>query len=248
MEKLDLSLDDPADDVLDDDGQPYVLDGGNDVSCPKCTKQLPPGSVFCTRCGYDFHRRRKVAKTYQPLARAWETNFSLERRLSIYLLVQVLGIALGVAFTVFSPYGDWLGFIFSTLLFAVMTSFLLGTFDRIELRRDEKGRVVVTKQRRYCFFLAPPRRIEIRGFEGVLTGRVSEVSGWEWIVFGILLLSGIIPGLVWWYFVIHKITFQVALAQDHGQVAEIVYRGWSEEQMHEIQRVLCDASGLRLIT
>jgi hypothetical protein len=248
LENLDLSLDEPSAEDSEDDSRPYVLDGGNDVSCPKCTMQLPPGSVFCTRCGYDFRRKKKAVKTYQPLARAWETNFSLARRRSIYVVVQVLGLALGLTFNLLSNEPDWMAFVGSTLLFAAMTAFLLGTFDRIELRRDQKGRVTVTKLRRYCFILAPEKRIEIRGFEGVVTGRTSEVSGWEWIVFAILLLSGIIPGLVWWYYVIHKITFQVALAQDHGHVAEIVYRGWNEEQMHDIQRVLCDASGLRHLT
>jgi hypothetical protein len=239
-----LTIDEPqpAEDD-EDDGQPYILDGGNDVSCPKCTKQLPPNSTFCTRCGYDFRRRKKVRKTFQPLARAWETNYSLAVRKTIFFWLQVFGISVGLWWNL-TYNGDWFAFAGSTVLFAAMTAFLLGTFDRIELRRDEKGRVTLTKLRRYCFFLAPEKRIEVRGFEGVITGRSSEVSAVEWIVCIILLLM-IVPGIVYWYYVIHKISFRVSLAQDHGREVELVYHGWREEQMRDIQLTLCGASGLR---
>jgi hypothetical protein len=240
-----LSLDDDEDD--EDDGKPYTLDGGNDVSCPKCTNQLPPDSVFCTRCGYDFRRRKKVVKTFQPMSRSWETNYPLERRMSIFLLLQVVGFALGLTYNLLRGGDDWFGFVGSTLLFALLTAFLIGTFDKLELRRDEKGRVTLTKLRRYCFWLSPPRRIEVRGYEGVLTGRSSETSPWEWMIFFILLV-GIIPALIWWYYAIHKLTFHVALARDHGHIEEYVYKGNREDQMQEISRTLCDASGLRLLS
>jgi hypothetical protein len=244
----DLSIEDRDED--EDDGTPYTLDGGNDVSCPKCTNQLPPDSVFCTRCGYDFRRRKKAVKTFQPLARSWETNFPLERRLSLFLLLQVVGLGLALTYVFVNGFSfgeGWGGFFGSIFLFAGMTSFLMGTFDKVELRRDEKGRVTLTKLRRYCFYPAPPRRIEVRGYEGVLTGRSSETSAWEWMIFFILLV-GIIPAIIWYYYAIHKITFHVALARDHGHIEEYVYKGWREDQMQDISRTLCDASGLRLLT
>ena len=52
---------------------------------------------------------------------------------------------------------------------------------------------------------------------------------------------------MWWYVVINKPNFHVALAVDHGHAEVYVYRGKSEEQMHEIGRVLVDASGLRML-
>jgi hypothetical protein len=127
-----------------------------------------------------------------------------------------------------------------------MTSFLLGTFDRLDLVRDDRGKVTLTKTRRICFFTAYALPIDVRGHEGIVTGRSNEVTGWEWLVFFFLLVSGIIPGLVWWYYIIHKITFQAALARDHGYPAAIVYQGWDEAQMRDIAVTLSGAAGLHL--
>jgi hypothetical protein len=240
----DLSVGGPADD--EDDGTPYLLNGGNDVPCPKCTNMLPPGGVVCTRCGWHLRRRKKLVKTYQPLARSWETNYSLRTRRTIWGGLQLLAFAGGVAVNLTLFDGAWFSFVFSTIGFAVMTSFLLGTFDRLDLLRDEKGRVTLTKTRRVCFFTAVTLPIDVRNHEGVVTGRSSEVTGWEWLVFFFLLISGIIPGLVWWYYVIHKITFHAALARDHGFPSAILYQGWDEGQMRDIAVTVSGAAGLRL--
>jgi DNA-directed RNA polymerase subunit M/transcription elongation factor TFIIS len=239
----DLSVDGPADEA--DDGAPYELDGGNDVKCPKCTNMLPPDGVVCTRCGWHLRRRKKLLKTYQPLARSWETNYSLRTRRTIWGLLQFLAFAAGLAANL-ALGASWPAFAGSMVLFALMTSFLLGTFDRLDLVRNDRGKVTLTKTRRICFFTAYELPIDVRGHEGVVTGRRSDVTGWEWLVFFFLLLSGIIPGLVWWYYVIHKITFHAALARDHGYPSAIVYQGWDEEQMRDIAVALSGAAGLRL--
>jgi hypothetical protein len=235
----------PAADTEDeDDGSPYDIHGGADVPCPKCTNFLPPGSLFCTRCGYDFRRRKKRVKTYQPLSASWETNMALKRRLTIWGVLQ--GLNLAATLTLHAYVGlDPAGLVLSWIGFAAMTAFLMGTFDRIDLERDTRGRVKLTRTRRLCFFIASVTPIDVQGYEGVATGRSSEVTGWEWMVFLFLLISGVIPGLVWWYLVIHKITFHVDLTRDHGYPEMMVYRGWSEAQMRDIARVLSDASGLK---
>jgi hypothetical protein len=243
-----LSLDEPGDEAGggpdEGEGSPYDLHGGNDISCPKCTNVLPPGSKFCTRCGYDFRRRTKKKRTYQPIQAGWETDWPLRKRLKVWGVLQVISVMLSLVFNR-QVGGDVPGFLLSCLGFAAMTAFLLGTFDRVDLERDTRGRVKLTKTRRLCFFIASLTTTDVVGFEGVLTSRSSEVTGWEWVVFSFLLLMGVLPGLVWWYLVIHKIHFQVALARDHGYAAVIVYRGWSQAQMWEIARTLCDASGLK---
>ncbi len=234
-----LALDAPADE--DEDGTPYTLDGESDIKCPQCTNMLPPGGVVCTRCGWHLRRRKKLVKTYQPLARSWETNYSLRTRRTIWGVLQFLAFAGSLSLG-----ASWPAFVGSMVLFALMTSFLLGTFDRLDLVRNDRGKVTLTKTRRICFFTAYELPIDVRGHEGVVTGRSSEVSGWEWLVFFFLLLSGIIPGLVWWYYVIHKITFRAALARDHGYPSAIVYQGWDEAQMRDVAVTLSGAAGLRL--
>ena len=114
-----------------------------------------------------------------------------------------------------------------------------------DLLRNEKGKVTLTKTRRVCFFTAVTLPIDVRGHGEVVTGRSSEVTGWEWLVF-FFLIPMVIPGLVWWYYVIHKITFRAALARDHGFPAAIVYEGWDEAQMRDVAVTLSGAANLRL--
>jgi hypothetical protein len=239
----DLSLDRPADE--EDDATPYELDGGNDIKCPKCTNMLPPDGVVCTRCGWHLRRRKKLVKTYQPLARSWETNYSLRTRRTLWGALQFLAFAGGMAANQ-ALGGSWAGFAGSMVLFALMSSFLLGTFDRLDLVRTDRGKVTLTKTRRICFFTAYELPIDVRGHECIVTGRCHEATAWEWLVFFFLFVSGIIPGLLWWYYVIHKITFHAALARDHGYPTGFVYKGWDEEQMRDIAVTLSGAAGLRL--
>ncbi len=60
-----------------------------------------------------------------------------------------------------------------------------------------------------------------------------------------LIVSGLIPGLIWFYLAIYKVTFHVSLSRDHGFPAYIVYSGWDEMQMKEIAFALREATGLR---
>jgi hypothetical protein len=239
------SVDEPDDKKKDEeDASPYGVEGEDDVQCPKCCFMLPPASVLCVRCGFHLKKRKKIVKTYQPIERVWETNAGYSRRLSIFwictgalLVVGLIGVFQGeVPLAVF------------LLCFAIVTAmlaFLLGTFDRIHLTRDGRGRVQVTKTWRAAFFARQPQTIDVRGYEGILSGRHREIGSWEYLMCFVLLGFGIIPGIVWWYFVIHKITFHVSLSRDHGFPAYLVYSGWQEMQMKEIAYALREASGLR---
>jgi hypothetical protein len=238
-----LSLDDAAADE-EFDGKPYVLDGGNDVLCPSCTNALPPGSTFCTRCGLDFVHGKKKPRTYEPLARRWETTLPAQSRFLLWGLFQTANFLVGMG--VHSLVGGSLTpYLVASLGFAAMTMFLMGTYDELHMERDTRGRVKLTKTWRVCFFVASVHTTEVRGFSGVLTTCCSEVSAWEWIVFGCLILSGILPGLIWWFCVIYKTTYQAALTRDHGYVDVILFQGWSREQMVDIARTVADATALR---
>ena len=242
---INLSLDEP--DEEEEDGSPYEVEGADEVKCPKCTKMLPPGSVLCVRCGFHLKKRKKVLKTYQPMDRVWETNYSLPTRIVLFVVSQVLSGALGLTGVLVADADPWV-FACSSLLFAVMMAFLLGTFDRIRLTRDTRGRAELIKTWRIAFFALQPQRTVVRGFEGILSGRNQDSSFWEWLIFLFLFISGIVPALLWWYYVIHKDRFHVALARDHGYPEVLVYKGWSEMQMKEIAFTLRDASGLRFET
>jgi hypothetical protein len=226
-----------------DDGSPYGVDGADDVRCPNCSNMLPPASVLCVRCGFHLTKRKKVAKSYQPIERTWETTYSLSARLTFFAICEGVALTLGLI-GVFEGGADLGVFIGSFLVLTAMLGFLFGTFDRIHLTRDARGRVRLTKTWRVCFFARQPKTIDVRGYEGILSGRHRAVSPWDsWLLY-FLIIFGIIPGLIWWYLVFYKLTYHVSLSREHGFPEYILYSGWNEAQMKEIAFTLRDASGL----
>ncbi len=237
------SVDEPKDKEDEEDSSPYAVEGAENVKCPKCCYMLPPGSVLCVRCGFHLKKRKKVARTYQPMEHVWETTASYAARLTIFWICEVFFGILGLI-GVFWGGADLSVFIGGFLLLSAMLAFLLGTFDRIHLMRDTRGRVQLTKTWRVAFVALPPQSIDVRAYEGIVTGRHRPVSLWDsWLLY-ILLVFGIIPGLIWWYLVFYKITYQVALSRDHGFPVYTVYSGGSEIQMKEIAYALHNATGL----
>jgi hypothetical protein len=237
-----LELDErPGED--EDDGTPYEVAGGELPRCRKCRKELAPDAVVCVACGYDQRRRKKHVREFQPLARRWETNWPLARRLTVYVAVQSGSLVLGgmVALSL----GVLGGFLLSWVYAGLLLAFLLGTYDRLDLQRDSRGRVTVTRTWRLGFVPLAPQVTEVRGFEGVVHGQWHDAGFYEWFLFFWLLPAAVVPALFWWYYVINKSTYHVALARDHGHPDVYLYRGRSEEQMRDIDATVRDASGLR---
>lgn len=205
---------------------------------------LPPDSVLCVRCGFHLKKRKKIARTYQPIERVWETTASYSTRLTIFGIVEAAALGVGLV-GVFGSGADLGVFIGSFLGLTAMLAFLLGTFDRIHLRRDARGRVQLTKTWRVAFFARQPKTTDVRGYGGIASGRHRPISPWDaWLLY-FLIVFGIIPGIIWWYLVFYKITYHVSLTRDHGHPVYLVYSGGSEKQMKEIAYTLRDASGLR---
>ncbi|HEY7426556.1 MAG TPA: hypothetical protein VH682_20140 [Gemmataceae bacterium] len=235
---------DTSDDTEEEDSSPYAVEGGDEVRCPKCSFMLPPGSVLCVRCGFHLQKRKKIAKIYQPIERVWETNLPLSTRLTAFCALEILALALGLI-GAFVGGADLSVFLGSFLGLTAMVGFLFGTFDRIRLTRDARGWVRLVKTWRVCFIPLEPKAIDVRGYEGIISGQHRDVSVWEYWIFFFLLFFAIVPGLIWWYLAIYKITYHVSLSRDHGFPARIVYSGWSTKQMKEIAYALRNATGLR---
>jgi hypothetical protein len=237
------SVDKPKKIDEEDESSPYAVEGADDVKCPNCCFMLPTGSVLCVRCGFDLKKRKKVARTYQPMERVWETTASYSARLTSFCICAAVALVLGLT-GVFWAGADLGVFVGAFLLLAAMLAFLLGTFDRIHLTRDMRGRVQLTKTWRVAFFALQPQSIDVRSYEGIMTGKHREISAWEYGIFFLLLFCALVPGIIWWYLAIYKVTFHVSLSRDHGFPSYILFSGWSEQQMKEIAYALRDASGL----
>jgi hypothetical protein len=268
-----LSLDDPDDDEWGD-GNPYEVTGGLPSPCPNCSREMAPESVVCVSCGFNRRTRKKIKKEYQPIARSWETDWSLRTRILAFLVIQGGSSFLGVLSAFLGA--DLKDFALSWFLSGFMLAFLLGSYERIRITRDPKGKVELAKFWRFAFVPIPRRDVPVWQHEGIVTGKYLSAGYFEWIVFlgllisnelpvflevlstigfgemehpykiAALLLVGLIPPGLWWYFTIHKETFFVALCRDHGFPETYVYKGWHEDQMNDVAETLRDASGLRL--
>lgn len=231
----------------DEDVSPYVLADKDLPVCPKCRKRLAdPEAVFCTACGFDFQTRRKAVRTYQPIARSWVTDLSLEKRLLILGAVQGIHWCLALVWAA-AGFSAW-PFVVSWPLLTLLICFVVGTYDRTDLVRDRKGRVKITKRWHFFFVPLTPMTTSVRGYEGVTTGQWNDAGVLEWFIFGSLLFTGVLPAVIYWYKAIYQVHFHVALASDHGHAEVWVYRGCSEEQMNDIADAVCNATGLARVS
>lgn len=262
----------------EDAAEPYTFEGGDVPQCPKCHRDLAADGVVCLACGYDRRKRKKVAKTYEPLVRRWEADYTLDKRALVFGALQALGVFVAVGLGMSGM--DLVSLVGSWLLLTALSSFLLGTYCRLDLVRERNGRVTLTKNWRACFVPLKPQPVDVRSYGELSTGQAAEAGCWEWAVFPGLLFSGLVPAAIgaiglmesvqagndvspwrlvgvaagvvagvipaalWWYITIHKVTFFVALARDHGHADLYLYRGWSQAQMTEIATTLRDAARL----
>lgn len=226
----------------DEEGSdPYPVADPARPRCPRCAAELEFGAVLCLRCGFDQREGRRRVREYVPLVCRWDAGMTAGRRAALFLAGQA-GTAL---FGLVGAWllGDFVAFVAPWLMFTALTAFLLGTYDRLDLTRDRKGRVELTRTWHVCFVRRPPARIDLRQFEGLSTGKGFEAGFFEWLVF-LSLLPSVIPALIWWWVAIRSATVTVALTRDHGYAAEILYRGWDEEHALDLAATLADAARL----
>jgi hypothetical protein len=227
-----------------DSGNPYRTADGASRRCPGCRLWLSPEIVVCVRCGFDLRLGRKHLKEYQRLERRWNSGISLGQRLLLFGLCQAAALtAIAVGFVTVEDTLTGVGWTFglSWITYTSLTAFLMGSFDSFELKRHRSGRVDLVRTWRFGFIARPPDKIDVRDYFGVVNAVRAHVGLFEWFVFIFLLLSCLIPALVYWYCVMYRTEYTVALTSVHGVPEVYVYRGTDEEQMLEITQTLRDA-------
>jgi len=231
-------LADEADDV------PYGVTGGVGHPCPGCGRMLAPEARVCGQCGFNLETGRKPPKkVHEPLERHWEAGLPLAQRVLLFVILegaQLGAVALGVTLGA-SP----AAFLGSALFISGLLVFLLGTYDRIDLERNRRGRVRLARTWRVCFVRCATVEVGWRDCDNVATGTTMEVDLWDWVVAVCLFGFLVIPGVVWW-FLMHKVSYFVALTKDHGYPVVMLYKGWSEGHMEELARTVHEVTGLPL--
>jgi hypothetical protein len=180
-------------DADDDDGKPYLVSGGVPKPCPNCKAEMAPTAVVCVSCGYDRRTRKTPRKTYEPVERMWEPGLPFARRLWICLALIGAFFLLGLGGTIVS--GEWLSFILSWFTFSGMMLFLFGTYDRVNLTRNERGQVRLYHAIRFGFIEFKNERIMLKDYDGIVTGRVSELGCFPMAFTALLVLSGLLSAM-----------------------------------------------------
>jgi hypothetical protein len=224
----------------EDDDRLYDLTGGSAPICPHCSNGLEPGSVLCVRCGYHLEKREKVSKTHKPIHKHWVSGWPYRQRLTAFLFASAAAFLLGLPAALIDGTFLYL-LLWSWPPFVLLMAFMLGTFEEIDFTRDKKGKIRLTKQWTFMLIRQPPFPISVAGFERVESGKYNDAGCFTWVIFILLLLSGILPGLLWWYFVIKLDWFFVALCKDHGYPELLLYRGWDEDKTRDITGTLRQA-------
>ena len=177
------------------------------------------------------------------MERSWQGGWPPRLRLGTFIAAEACFLTAAVI-SVVSADAPIFGVFFPLLLFTAMAAFLLGTYDRIHLTRNKKGRVRLTKTWTVCFLPRPPQPVDVSDYGGIVYGPYDETSIMEWLVLIILVLAGIIPGILWFYFVFIRVSFQVALSKEHGYPEMVLYRGSNQDMIIDIAETVRNVAHL----
>lgn len=227
----------------DDDLNPYTVTGDAPTKrCLECERKVEIAAKVCVHCGYNFESKEKAKRTYQPIDKTWESGLPFEKRLMIFIGLQVVNFVTLVA-SVIGGYS--LGVTFILVLMTVgLQAFLCGTFDKLILTRNPKGKVTLTTIWRYAFIPRPPDYVKWKEHESVIVVRSNEFDPIDWCFALILLGYCIIPGVAFWYFVIRPDKFAVTLCRDHGFPETPIFRTSNETLANEILRTVSEVTTL----
>jgi hypothetical protein len=223
-----------------DDSKPYHVDLVARMTCKGCGKPMEPQAIVCLHCGHDIRIGSKAKTTYDPIKKRWDAGLARHLRVLGYAFWQCFAIPpmiWGAAHEghAFYAIGSW-------LWLSLMAAFLAGTYDRIDLERNSKGKIRLKKTWYFCFVPRTPLEIDLAQYEGIITGQIRDLEFMDYFVLFAGIGFGIIPGIIWYFAIMQRDTCYVALAKDHGHPDLWLYRGWSEARAKEIAATLRTAA------
>jgi hypothetical protein len=219
-----------------DDSKPYKVDATEHPPCPGCGKAMTPEAIVCLHCGLDLRDGEKAKTVYDPIVRRWDAGLARHFRWLVFAAWQCVAIPpmlWGAAHEghAFYVVGGW-------LWLSLMAAFLTGTYDRVDLNRNSRGKVRLVKTWYFCFIPREPETIDLVQYESILTGQMHELDFSDYVVLIAGIGFGLLPGIVWYFAIMSRDTWYVALTKDHGHPDLWIYRGWSERRAKEIASTL----------
>jgi hypothetical protein len=250
----------------EEDDNPYGMADPEERRCSECRNVIEQDAVVCVHCGFHFEKREKIRREYEPLDRAWESGLPLRWRVRIFAGMTAASLASNILLVVMTDLGLDFGWGIPWLCATAMLAFLLGTYNRIHMTRNKRGRVTLKETWRICFVPLQEHELDLRIYEGVSIQQRFERTFWDWLMLlflaapavslvpavlarnwmGILYLIpfAVVPALLWWLLVMQRTLYEASLTRDHGYAAKLLYRGWSKALQEEIVETLSVAARL----
>jgi hypothetical protein len=228
----------------EDDGKPYRVPGDPDqkVRCENCRKLVPPSTVVCNHCGFNRQTGETLQRVHEWVDKEWEPGLPFAMRLLCF--VAVASVTLALAAVVSFAMDEWGTMVTAWLTGTVLFAFVAGSYCRVNLTRNPRGKVRLTKTWRICFIPLAETNVKWKQYEGIIVVRTHELGMWDWLTLLFFFMAGVIPAILWWIYVMSPDEFDVALTRDHGCPTLVLYRGHSEKMAKDIVANIRNVTGL----
>jgi hypothetical protein len=225
-----------------DDEKPYAVPGTGTKPCPQCRGELPLDASFCVHCGRDLTQPRAAVREYQPVRRTWTEGWGQDLRLMLLAGAVVIDVvAIGIVSVVSGDY--YLG-AFTMATQVALQSFILGTYDTVEVRRTARGQTTITRVRRIAFAPLPPIKVAWKGSHMVAIVATHDVGVFSWLTCIYLLFLGLVPGVVFYLVYLHPEKFDVIACDVHGGTDEVLLRLGDRGEAAKAAALISDVTGL----
>jgi hypothetical protein len=174
------------------------------------------------------------------VAETWDTFWPLSRRAKVFGVLMTFNVVL-------LPLSKFILEDIFTILAAVIANSLaqalvLGTFDRLELKRSLSGKILLIRTWRVAFYPLPAKRIPWREFESVCCRKSHESHYEDWLVVLILFPYGVIPAVLWFWYVMRPERLLVSLCRHHGFPDTVLFRSWDQKEAEDVARSVAEVT------
>ena len=238
----------------EDDDRPYGVEGDGLKKCVECQGELPNDATFCVHCGTHLDgsrkERPKKKRRYTEIDESFVEGFALQARLVIFAAMQVFNVlftATAIAATSFKIDAVAIGTgVVAGAVNLVLLAFILGSFDTLRIQRNERGGCKFTRTRRLLFVPLAPAEIEWKHLVGV--GRLASHPGniFSWLTCLYLLVMGILPGILFWWFELRQERSNVVLTNVYNGIEETLFSSKKEDEAEKVAQLVSEASRLKL--
>lgn len=225
-----------------EDSLPYAVTDSGEILCPKCNQQLPADAVLCFQCGLNFQTGERVRRTHKVVNHHWVESMLPHTRKMLAFLWS--GAILVTLFALWQFESMSLGGLIGWAIFGIpQVLLLLGSYGELVLTRNRKGQVRITRKFRLGFVTLSEVHHLPEGHEGLKCSIRSSMGFFEWVVMLLLLVPTIVPGVVFYFLVMHRPYVVIALTRHSGRQESILFRTRNENQGRDIGQTVHKITG-----